>query len=79
MEGSGYCAYLSMAAPLGEPEGGWLLYWRSCRICKARLQKRASLSIGAPLVNLEGGSGNGVSLWELCKGNLEGKFLYWGP
>jgi len=25
------------------------------------------------------GSGNGVSLWELCEGNLEGRLLYWGP
>jgi hypothetical protein len=34
-------------------EGG-LFYWGPRRICKGRLWKRASLSIGATLGNLEG-------------------------
>jgi hypothetical protein len=25
------------------------------------------------------GNGASLSLWELCKGNLEGGLLYWGP
>jgi hypothetical protein len=60
---------------------------------KRRLWRRASLSIGVPLGNLEGGSftrdfkrymkegsGNGVSLslWELYEGKVEGGLLYWG-
>jgi hypothetical protein len=69
----------------GNLDGG-LLYWGLWRICKGRLWRRASLSIGVPLGNLERGSctgdaerwikegsGNGVSLslWELYEGNLE--------
>ena len=38
----------------GEPGGG-LLYWGSRRICKERLWIWASLLMGAPLGNLEGG------------------------
>ena len=71
-----------------EPGGG-LLYWEPWRMCKGRLWGRASLSIGAPLGNLEGGSHtsnferwmeegsrNGASLFE---GNPERGLLYWGP
>jgi len=36
-------------------EGGFLLYRGPWRICKGRLWKHASLSIGAPLGNLEWG------------------------
>jgi len=37
-------------------EGLWagLLYWGPCKICYERLWIRASVSIGAPLANLEG-------------------------
>jgi len=38
---------------------GGLLYWGPWRMCKGRLQRQASLSIGAPLRNLEGGSYTG--------------------
>jgi len=40
-----------------EGEGG--LYWRPWRMCKRRLWRRAPLSTGAPLGNLEGGSYTG--------------------
>jgi hypothetical protein len=67
-----------------------LLYWGSRRICKGRFWKRASLSLGAPLGNLEGFvyrgfreavkecPVNGVSLplWEPCEGNLKGGHFY---
>jgi hypothetical protein len=33
----------------------WLLYWGPWRMCKGRLWKRAPISAGDPLVNLEGG------------------------
>ena len=33
-----------------------VLYWGPWRMCKGRLWRRASLSTGAPLDNLEGGS-----------------------
>jgi len=39
----------------GNLEGG-LLYWGPWRMCKGRLWRRISLSIGTVLVNLEGGS-----------------------
>jgi hypothetical protein len=39
-----------------EPGGGGLLYWGPWRVCKGRLWRQASLSIGAPLGNLEGDS-----------------------
>ena len=32
-----------------------------------------------PLRQMKEGSGNGASLWELCKWNLEEAILYWGP
>ena len=54
-EGSGNKASLSMGGLSGEPGGG-LLYLGPWRICKGRLWKQASLSIGAQLVNQEGGS-----------------------
>ena len=38
----------------GNLEGG-LLYWGPLKLCKRRLWKRASLSKGAPLWNVEGG------------------------
>jgi len=37
-------------------KGGGLLYWGPWRMWKGRFWRRASLSIGAPLGNLEGGS-----------------------
>jgi len=36
-------------------EGGFL-YWGPWKMCKGRLLRQASLSIGAPLQNLERGS-----------------------
>jgi hypothetical protein len=42
----------------GNLEGG-LLYWGSWKRCKGRLWRQASLSIGATLQNLEGGSYTG--------------------
>jgi hypothetical protein len=39
----------------GNLEGG-LLYWRHWSMCKGRLWRLASLSVGALLVNLEWGS-----------------------
>lgn len=64
---------------------------RNREICARRLWQRASLSIWAPLGNLEVGSfagdaerqlnvgfGNGVSLpMELCEGKLKDELLYW--
>jgi hypothetical protein len=54
-EGSGKGAYLSAGALLGEP-GGRLLCWGSGRILGGGLRGQASLSIKAPLGNMEGGS-----------------------
>jgi hypothetical protein len=42
----------------GKLEGG-LLYWGPWRKCKGRLWRRACLSIGSPLGNLEEGSYTG--------------------
>jgi hypothetical protein len=42
----------------GNLEGG-LLYWGHWKMCKGRLWRQASLSIGVPLGNLEGGSYTG--------------------
>ena len=58
-----------------------------------RLRRRASISIGAPMGNLEGGSSTGefeiwlkvalelkcFSVWELCERNLEGGLPCCGP
>jgi hypothetical protein len=47
---------LSLREPCeGNLEGG-LLYWGLWRICTGRLWRRASVSIGAQMGNLEGGS-----------------------
>jgi hypothetical protein len=40
-------------------EGGGLFYWGPRRMCKGRLWRRAFLSMGAPLGNLEGCSYTG--------------------
>ena len=37
---------------------GGLLYWGPLKLCRGRLWRQASLSIGAPLGNLEEGSFN---------------------
>jgi hypothetical protein len=39
--------------------GGGVLYWGPWKMCKGRLCRQASLAIGAPLGNLEGGSYTG--------------------
>jgi hypothetical protein len=43
----------------GNLEERVLLYWGPWRMCKGRLWRRTSLSIGVPLGNLEGGSYTG--------------------
>jgi len=58
----------------GNVEGGY--FPGPWRICKGRLWRRASLSIGAPLGTWKGAC---ISLRELYDGNLEGGLLYWGP
>jgi len=62
--GSRSAAYLSLSLSLrelceGNVEEGELLYWGPWRICKGMLWRQESLSIGAPLGNLEGGSYTG--------------------
>ena len=56
--GSSGSASLSEGALWGEP-GRRVLYWGHWRMCIGRLWRQASLSIGAPLGNLEGGSYTG--------------------
>jgi len=53
-EGSVNGAFCVWALCEGNLEGGFL-YWEPWRMCKERLWRCASLSIGAPLGNLEGG------------------------
>ena len=59
------CLSLSLSLSLMElcernmEGGGWLLYWGHWKICRGGLWRRTSLSIGAPLGNLEGGSYTG--------------------
>jgi hypothetical protein len=53
-KGSRNGASLFVGALLEEPGGG-LFYWGSRRIFKERLWRRASLLMGAPLGNVEGG------------------------
>ena len=60
--------HLSMGTLWGEPGGG-ILYWGPWRLCRGRLWWRASLSIGAPLGNLEGGS---------CTGSAVPRNFVWG-
>ena len=84
---------LSLRALFEENLEGGLLYWGPWRMCKGRLWRRASLSIGAPLGNLEVGSytgdfgkrrkegyRNGASLCEgAVWGELQGGLAYGGP
>jgi len=84
---------LSLKEPNEGNLEGRLLYCGAWRMCKGRLRRRASLSTGASLGNVEGapipgtlkyewktapGVGN-ISLKEPNEGNLEGGLLYWGP
>ena len=69
---------------LEEEEGG-------SRLCRRRLWRWASLSIGAPLRKGSHVPGTlkdegelwkwsiSLSLWEVCERNLGGGVLYWGP
>ena len=61
-EGSGYGAFLSAGALLGEPGGGELLCRGSGRMWGRGLRGGASLSMGGSLGSLKGGSSTG----DLC-------------
>jgi hypothetical protein len=56
-------------------EGGGLLYWGHWKICKGGLWKQTSLSIGAPLGNLEGGSYTGGFARWMKEGSRNGASL----
>lgn len=60
---------------------GDLVNWRRREICKRRIWKRAALSVGAPLGNLEGGSFAGDSEKQMKKGSWKGASVYgsWNP
>ena len=79
---------------MGNLLGGGVLYWELWRMYKGRFWGRASLSIRAPLGNLEGASYTGdfdkdelrrtlgvghLYRRELCDGNMEGGLLSWRP
>ena len=51
-----------------------LVNWGPREICKRRIWKRAAVSIGAPLGNLEGGSFTGDSERQMKKGSWKGAF-----
>ena len=90
--GSGGGASLSVGALRREP-GGRALLLGALEDRKTRLWRRASISIGAPLGNLEGGSSTGdfkswlkgalgmehFSLKRLSAEGLWGPHLYWRP
>jgi len=87
-----YGASLSMGALWREP-GGRAPLLGTLKDRKKRLWRRAFISIGAPLGNLEGGSSAGdferwlkralgkvhLSLKRLATEGLKGGLLYWGP